>query len=136
MTIQIGFAEYASALNERWLERGVDQLVTGGLWTLNLPDKPIRPYALIPDPNENLLRLTNQAQYDRYDFILEVVANNLDQLGPIIGAIKNAWMEAPIILGDASHLSLIRGRITYTSEKLYASATIEFTALLGQNRIK
>lgn len=132
----VGFSEVAAAVALRWTERSLNDRVTGGIRAYQAEERTQRPYAILTPTGDSLTRITNRSQYDEIGFRIEVIADNGDELGPLVGYVKEAYkVDLQITqLNGAVTVSAKYNRTDYFEEANYVRAVIDFSARVRQNR--
>lgn len=133
----VGFAEVSAAVGTRWRAAGLDAKITGGIFAFQPPEATKRPYAIVEGLGDSPAVFTSKSRYDDIVFTVEVVADDLDKAGPLIGAVKAALTEGSLSVADRNDAVLVKlfpGKVTYVNEANYLRSIIEFTAKLKQSR--
>jgi hypothetical protein len=134
----IGFPEIATAIGQRWKSRGLDATIKGGIWSNSPPERTERPYCIIGSLGDVPTTHTTKARYDDIAVTLEIVADNMDALKPLLGAVKAAMGEDALTVvtdNGAVFLKMFPGRVTYLEEANYLRAICEYTVKIKQNRV-
>lgn len=135
----VGFPEIATAIGQRWKSRGLDAIIKGGIWSNAPPERTQRPYCIIGSLGDVPVLHTTKGRYDDVAVTLELVADNLDEMKPLLRALKAAMGEDSLTVeseNGARFIKMFPGRVTYLEEANYLRAICEYTVKINQNRVQ